>query len=119
MLTIILDTDFLLNILRRKIRLEQELTRILDQPYQLVILSNTLKELQGKKDGKLALTYAQRHTIQTTNQPGTFDDAVHNYPHSYVATQDKALKEKLKKEDFGIITIRQQNHLIIEHVLRN
>ncbi|MDO8628439.1 MAG: hypothetical protein Q7R56_01660 [Nanoarchaeota archaeon] len=119
MITIILDTDFLLNCLRKKLRIEEELTRILDQPYQIHLLSNTLKELQGKKEGKLAVTYAKRYIIIETHQEGAFDKAVTNYPHTYVATQDKALKEKLKKEDFGIITIRQQNHLIIEHVLRN
>ena len=116
---IILDTDFLLNCLRRKIRIEEELNRLFDEPYEIFILSNTIKELQGKKDGKLATAIAQRYTIIATNNQETFDKAIEHYTHSYVATQDKKLKEKLKKEDFGIITIRQQNHLIIEHVLRN
>ena len=97
MLTIILDTDFLLNALRKKLRIEEELNRILDQPYQIQLLSNTIRELQGKKDGKLAITYAERYPVIATHQEGTFDRAIENYPHTYVATQDKNLKEKLKK----------------------
>ena len=84
------------------------------------ILSNTIKELPGKKDGKLAQAYLEKFcTIIDTKTNDPFDYAVFDQPKTWVATQDKQLKEKLKKEGFGIITIRQQHYLMIQHVLRS
>ena len=120
MLTIIIDTDFLLDCLRWRIDINKELTRILDEPFTMTILSNTINELTGKKDGKLAKAYAEKFcTIQETNNKEPFDYIIMDQPKTWVATQDKHLKEKLKKEGFGIITIRQQHYLMIQHVLRS
>ncbi|HLC55032.1 MAG TPA: hypothetical protein VJJ75_00705 [Candidatus Nanoarchaeia archaeon] len=117
MLKIILDTDFLLNCLRWKIDINKEITRILDEQFEICILSNTLEELKGKKDEKLANAFIQRLAIISTGNEGKFDKAILSYPGSYVATQDKDLKEKLKKANFGIITIRQKSHLQVQNVL--
>ncbi len=117
MLRVILDTDFLLNCLRWKIDIAKELKRVLDEPFEICILSNILDELKNKKDAKLAQAYISKLTVIDTHIPGPFDTVIFHYPGSYVATQDKALKEKLKKSGFGIITIRQQSYLQVHHVL--
>ncbi len=114
---VILDTDFLLNCLRWKIDIKKELERILDEPFEICILDNTIDELKGKKDEKLAKAFIKEFKIIKTNIKGSFDEAVLNYEGSYIATQDKLLKEKLKKANFGIIVIRQKSHLWTENVL--
>ena len=54
---IILDTDFLIDIISWKIDLISELTRIVNYPFKIRILDKTLGELQGKNIQKLTLEY--------------------------------------------------------------
>jgi|TARA_Y100000310_G_scaffold335338_2_gene417125 hypothetical protein len=114
MKTILLDTDFLLQSLRWKIDLETELRRILDFSFTLCILDKTLEELEGKKDEQLAKTYITRLEILPTKKDKPVDDLLFTYEPKedlIVATQDKELKEKLKKRNIPLITIRNKSHL--------
>lgn len=117
MIKIILDTDFLLCSLRFRISLTEELRRILDDSFEIYILDKTIDELKGKKDSKLALEFIKKFRILKTSKNLPFDDLVMNFRGYTIATQDKALKEKLKKANFGVITIRQKRYLIKENVL--
>lgn len=114
---IILDTDFILNILKYRIRLNDELKRIINNNFEVYILDMTLEELKGKPNAKLALTYVKRFKILETDKDKPVDDLIQNYQNYTIATQDKALKEKLKKGGFSIITIRQNKFLVSDNVL--
>ena len=115
MVTIILDTNMLLTALQYKIDLLQELNKLLDTAFTLAIIDKTLKELEGKKLGNLAKEYIKSHnmTIIPTSQNKNVDNLIldHLTPETLVATQDKKLKEKLKKRKTGIIVIRQKRYL--------
>ena len=111
---IILDTDFLINLLKNRIRLQEELQRILDDNFEVYILDKTLEELKGKPNEKIALEYAKKLNILPTSKDKSVDDLILGYKDYIIATQDKALKEKLKKAHFSIITIRQNKFLVIQ-----
>ena len=111
---IILDTDFLINILKNRIRLQDELSRILDDNYEVYILDMTLEELKGKPNEKIAVEYAKKLKILPTAKDDTVDNLILTFKGYLIATQDKALKEKLKKAHFSIITIRQNKFLVIQ-----
>lgn len=118
---IFLDTDFLLQCVRWKIDLFTEIERLFSaHKIQLFVFDRTLDELQGKKDSTLALAFTKKTQILKTGSNLPVDDLFFIYckKNAAVATQDKILKEKLKKADISVITIRKQRHLVIEnHVL--
>ena len=119
--TVILDTDFLLQALRWKIDIREELFRILDVTFDIAILDKTLDELSGKQDKQLATAFANQLTVISTSRDKPVDDLLLGLKYSepiLVATQDKDLKEKLKKSNIPVITIRKQSHLeLSNHVL--
>ena len=110
---IIIDTDFLLDCLTWKIDLPTELERVCHFPYETVILDKTLEELEGKENGRLAITYAKRFRILPTSKDKPVDALILEMEPCIVATQDKELKEKLKKAHFSSITIRQQKYFVM------
>jgi rRNA-processing protein FCF1 len=115
MKTVILDTSFLLTALQNKIDIKEELTRILDHSFQLAIIDKTKDELKGKKLENLAITFLKVFKVKTI--PTTKDKNVDNHileqpKDTIVATQDKKLKEKLKKRRMPIITIRQKRYCV-------
>jgi rRNA-processing protein FCF1 len=117
MKNIILDTSFILTALKFKIQINTELNRILDQKFSLYYIDKTLKELQKKPLETLAkklLNILNAKPIKTNSEKNV-DSLIIEYsethPKAIVATQDKGLKEKLKKRKTAIITIRQKSHL--------
>lgn len=116
MLNIVLDTDFLLSSIEFKVDIFTELERICNFPYQLAILDKTMDELKDKKNSKLALSLIKSKNLNiiTTKKDKIVDDLLLEQNNIIVATQDKALKEKLKKRKLPIITIRQKKYLVME-----
>ena len=119
---IILDTDFLLQCVRWKVDLFGELERLFPaSKIQICVFDRTLQELEGKKDSKLATAFTKRMTILESKSELPVDDLLLEHGQqekTAIATQDKALKEKLKKVVIPIITIRKQRYLVIDnHVL--
>ncbi len=112
---IILDTNILLTALGYKIDIVREMARIMDTSYSLAIIDKTLQELEGKKMGKIAQQYIKKQNIAIipTAQDKNVDNLIldHALPGTIIATQDKKLKEKLKKRKMGIIVIRQKRYL--------
>jgi rRNA-processing protein FCF1 len=119
MYTIVLDTNIILDCLKFKIDLFKELERICNFKYEIKILDKTLDELKNKKNEKLALKLIKQKNIKLINtQKGYVDDLLFNLGENYViATNDKALKTKLKSKNYPIITLRQKKYLIIQNVL--
>ena len=123
MTTIILDTNILMAIPQFKIDIFTELQRICDFPYQITVLDRTINELESikttqKGKDKLAASIAlqlikkKNIDITTTSQKKLVDDILVDFSHqgSIIATQDMALKRKLKKP---YITLRKKKYLII------
>ncbi|MEK6835734.1 MAG: PIN domain-containing protein [Nanoarchaeota archaeon] len=117
MFTIVLDTNIILDAIKFKVDLFQELKRICNFNYNVAILDKTLDELKDKKNSKLALALIKKYKIKIikTNQ-GYVDDILAKLNKNYiVATNDKGLKKLLKNKHY--ITLRQKKYLILENVL--
>ena len=112
---IFLDTSFLLTSLKDRVDIFRELERICNFTYSINIVDKTIEELEGKKLGKLALAIVKdKITVIKTTEDLNVDQLLLKETDSIVATQDKKLKEKLKKAKIPVITIRKKKYLIIE-----
>jgi rRNA-processing protein FCF1 len=111
MIKIILDTNFPIYLLKFKIRLEEELDRILDQPYKIQILKASIKELE-KLNAKLAIKFVERYE-QIEPEQGYVDDILADIKDEkiLIATQDKKLKQRLQTKK---LIIRQKKYLEIK-----
>ncbi len=112
MLTVILDTNFLLYIARYKIDVEVELAKILDEQFMVAILDKTFDELSGKKDEQLAIQIAKKFAVLRAGS-GNVDDILAEEENAIIATQDRGLKRRLKEKGLKIVVIRQKNHLML------
>ncbi len=122
MTTIILDTNILMAIPQFKIDVFTELQRICDFPYQVTILDRSINELESIKStqkGKdklaasIALQLIKKNNIiiTKTTEKKPVDDILANLSQNgaIIATQDIALKRRLKKP---YITLRKKEYLI-------
>ena len=117
---IVLDTNIILDVLKFKVDLFEELKRICDFEYEIKILDKTLKELENKPNAKLAFRFIKEKNIKLINSKsaGYVDALLLELPQDYIiVTNDKDLKRKLRKENRPIITLRQKKYLILENVL--
>lgn len=116
MKTLILDTDFILNAVKNHIDLES-IKPLFPSKIQISYIDKTLDELKNKPLENLAKRYIKNFTIIKTNKDKSVDDLILDITKKdksiIVATQDKNLKEKLKKGKIQIITIRQQKYITL------
>lgn len=110
---IIIDTDFLLDCVKWRIDLFREMERACDFQYELCIVDKTLEELEGKTGSKLAKEYAKRMKVIETARDKPVDALILEMEPCIVATQDRELKEKLKKAHFSLMTIRQKKYFVM------
>ncbi len=110
---VILDTNFLLTAIKFKIDIFSQL-----QEYDVYILDKTLDELKNKKNEKLAKELLKKYNVKIikTMSNKNVDDLLLEFNDYIIATQDKELKEKLKKAKISTISLRQKKYLI-ENVL--
>ena len=113
MYKIILDTNFILSSLQFKIDFFEEIKRISKFPYTLHILQGTIKELENKKLGNLAINIIKEKNINIIKSENTYvDKDILNLKGDYIiATNDKELINKLK---LPIIRMKQKKYLILE-----
>lgn len=117
MLRVILDTSFILTALKFKIDIKSQLSEILDEKFSIHYIDKTLNELKGKPLEKLAklilknMKAIEISTSSKTNVDNLILEHVETHQDDLVATQDIALKEKLKKRNIRLITIRQKSRL--------
>ena len=133
---VILDTNFLMIPSIFKVDIFSEIKRIFYEKYQLFIIDKTIDELnkiideqKGKhKDAaKMGLQFIKKMDIKTIksktniNVDNTLIEITGE--NDVVATQDKALKDKLLDKGVGIIVLRKKKYLnmievwIFENVL--
>lgn len=129
---IIIDTNFLLIPAQFKVDIFSEIRRICDFPYELYVVSGTLEELryiqldkEQKGKNKLAakmgmqLLRTQKHKLLDVRAQ-TVDYAIidycTNHENCIVATQDIALRKKLKelRPKMKFITLRSRKFLKVE-----
>lgn len=113
---ILLDANFLLIPFQFKVDIFSEIERIVDVNYELVTLKSCLNELKSLKEYKPMLKLAKEKNIkiiENINKP--VDKEIIKYAvenQALVATQDKELKRKLKKEGINTITLRKKKFLV-------
>jgi rRNA-processing protein FCF1 len=124
MKTIIADTNFLIDCANYKIDIHSELSRILDENFEVAILDRTLDELEnlqhekGKKgaSAKLVKTILMTKPFVTIMTTGGHVDKLllrQARPDVIIATADREIKKKLKDKKLPVIVVRQKNKLAI------
>lgn len=119
---IILDTNFLMIPYQFNVDIFEEINRIMEEEYELIILDKIIEELEKitKSKGKdaaaakiaLGLIEVKNVKIINTNEKKV-DNAIVALADkdSIVATNDKVLKEKLKNKNIRIIYLRNKKYL--------
>ncbi|RME55434.1 hypothetical protein D6777_00510 [Candidatus Woesearchaeota archaeon] len=128
MQNIVLDTNFLVTAYKFKLDIFEELKNVLDTKFQVYIVDKTINELEKLiKSGKLtdkvgamvSIKYLKRKNIKIINtvQDNDVDELLLALsPAQFiVATQDKALKKRLKQKKFKVLTIRQRKQIVLEN----
>ena len=127
MIKVILDTNFLLIPGNFKVDIFEEIDRICDFKYTLCVVDKTLDELEkiiseqkgkDKASAKMALDILKVKGVKVlkTDSGKLVDDILVDIAQEEqvaVATQDKALKLRLKEKGARIILLRQKKHLIL------
>mgnify|MGYP001574337242 CR=1 FL=1 len=117
MKTIILDTDFIINVVKNHIELEAQIKSLFPYKVEISYLDRTNDELKNKPFEDLARDILKNFKMITTTRDKTVDELIldisKNKKELIVATQDRKLKEKLKKGKIQVITIRQQKYITL------
>jgi rRNA-processing protein FCF1 len=117
---VILDTNFLIDLVRFKIDLE-EIPVLLQEPVKLFVFSSTIQELKKieKNKGKLgslaklALKLIKLKQIQVLEEKESPDKAFLSIAdkNTIIATNDSKLRKKLKKLGIKTIYLRAKKYL--------
>jgi len=111
---ILLDTNFLLIPFENNVDIFMEFARIMDGPYELFILSSTLDEI---KKVRFRLFNAINELVSKKGvriipaKMSDVDREILSLSGYIIATNDKILKQKLKKKGKKVIILRQRSHL--------
>jgi len=120
---IFLDTNFIIKCIEWKIDLIGELRRICDFAYEIVLLDRVMDELaefaaQGgkkKETVNVALLVLNKNGAKNvaSGETGLVDDILVKIAtkNDAVATQDQALKRRLKEKGVPVIIIREKGYL--------
>ena len=119
---VVLDTNFMLIPFQFSVDIKAELDRILDFNYRIYTLDGVLKELEvlSKEKGrsgraaKASLKMAKDFPTLTAN--GDIDDTLLRLASNdtIICTNDRILKEKIKRKGAPVIYLRQKKYLMID-----
>ncbi|NOZ81059.1 MAG: PIN domain-containing protein [DPANN group archaeon] len=116
---VLLDTNFLMAIFQLGLDVFEELRRLMDEPYTVAIVDKTISELEMLAQGnqkqalpaRMALRLIKERRIEILpTKEGHTDDLLVSLARAedaYVATNDKGLKQRLRR----VIFIRQKRYL--------
>jgi len=124
---VILDTNFLLIPGQFKVDIFTQIEKLMEYPFVLCTVDKTTTELNklaaaGKqKDkfaSKLALVMIRQKNLKTLQSFGSkksVDDIIvkKSDSNTYIATQDKALRKRVRAKGAKIIGLRQKKYLVI------
>lgn len=119
---VVLDTNFMLIPFQFGVDIKAELDRILDFSYRLYTLDGVLKELEVLSKEKSQSGRAARASLgiakdlPTIAANGDVDDALLRLASNdtITCTNDKILKEKIKRKGAPVIYLRQKKYLMID-----
>jgi len=125
---VILDSNFLFIASRFKVDIFEELTNLLNQRYDPVLLSPTYREIfkiaekgspKMRQQASLALKLAEKCRMVSIDQgyEETQDDVVVRIAAEWrcpVATNDAALRKRLRNISVPVIYLRQRSRLEME-----
>ncbi len=122
-LKVVLDTSFLIDVVKFKIDLWKELDRLLEHSYDTFIITNVEKELEkiggsGNKFANAAMKIIKLGKIKRLdlNHKGSGDEAIIKLcddVNVVVATNDIKLRQRVKSKGVKTIYIRSKKHLAI------
>ena len=126
-LRIILDANFFFIPVQFRLDIFEELANLLNKRFEAVLLSSTKIELEGlaKSNPKvgnqalLALKFAEKCKFVTVDKmpDETYDDVVIRVASDWncpVATNDKEMKKRLRKNGVATIFLRQKRRLALD-----
>ena len=127
-LKVILDSNFLLVPSQFKLDIFEDMTSLLNQSYEPILLSTTLHELQRmadegapklRKQTQIALKLAEKCQLVNVERKKkeTNDDVivrVASQQKCAVATNDSALRRRLRDISIPVIYLRQKSQLELE-----
>lgn len=124
---VIIDTNMLMAAAQFRVDIFSEISRICLFNYELCIAGKTVDELKNiyrnqrgrhKAAAKMALALLRAHKLReiaADKISGSVDDIILEIAcreKHIVATQDIALKKRLKEKGIPLITLRQKKHLV-------
>jgi len=124
MKTIIVDTNMLMVPFQFKVDIFEEFDRLIDEKYELVTLDNIIKELEKLSKGRTKDSFAAKlglklvkakdikviKTKQESADKSLLDLADKD---TIIATNDKTLIRKLKKDKRKILRLKQKKYLVL------
>ncbi len=111
MLKIILDTSFIIDSVKYKVDIEDNLKDLFLEPFELFIIDKTLGELDKKRLRNLILKLLKNLKI-LPSKTNHVDDEIINLDGYVVATNDKELKRRLKAKGVTTISILNKSRYI-------
>ena len=105
----ILDTDFLINVIKNKVNIEE-----ITNP---CIIDKTIEELESIRNSNakaaLKLIEIKKFKVIKTKKDKIVDDLIleEATKEDIVATQDKKLKKQIKEKQIKTITVRQKKYI--------
>jgi uncharacterized protein len=121
---ILLDTNFFLAPFQTGVDIFSELDRIVNEPFRIITISPVIGELErlsktakgeDRSSAKLALELAKG--VDIIDYPGLGDEAIIDFARKnkvIVATNDSALRKRLKAAKIRTIFVRNRSKLEIE-----
>ncbi len=125
---IVIDANFLFIPAQFNIDIFEELANLLNQRFEAILLSSTLKELQGlakstsskvSKQAELGIRMSEKCRLFSVEkrETETYDDVIVRVATEWkcvVATNDKALRKRLQAAGVPVILLRQKHRLVLE-----
>ena len=128
---VILDTNFLMIPGKFHVDIFEELKKLINVPYEIVVFEGTIEELKKLSSGNgndkvlasVALELIKQKNLKTLKNSSKIVDVVDDMivaevqknPKDYtVCTQDKALKQRIRELKARIITLKSEKHLDYE-----
>ncbi|PVX26319.1 MAG: hypothetical protein CW691_01750 [Candidatus Bathyarchaeum sp.] len=126
-LKVVLDANFFFVPAQFNVDIFEELANLLNQRFEPVLLSSTQDELEGlaqstpkvRKQALLALRFAKKCSFVSVDKDvmETYDDVIVRVASELrvpVATNDRELRKRLRKNGVPVIFLRQKRRLAME-----
>jgi len=117
MKTIILDTSFIIDLIKFKINLE-EISSIINEPYRLITVDSVIRELEKlskrNKNALAALRFLKKERIEIVSiEASSADSAILHLANKdiIVATDDRKLRKELRRKRIQTIYVRGKKYL--------